>query len=115
MGKGDLPLKITWTLNEKEVTPHTGVSIVPFGSRTSLLTISYVTAEHAGEYSCHARNKAGHGIHSTLLLVNGIHLMNPYFRGFLRIILSIFNFYSTINHLSSKYIGIIYIFVSSAS
>lgn len=111
MGKGDLPLKITWTLNEKEVTPHTGVSIVPFGSRTSLLTISYVTAEHAGEYSCHARNKAGHGIHSTLLLVNGIHLKNQYFRDFLRIILSIFSFYSIINHLSPKYLGKICVYI----
>lgn len=71
VGKGDLPMDITWTLNDRKISPHTGVSIVPFGTRTSLLTIGYVTAEHAGEYSCHAVNNAGHGVHSTMLLVNG--------------------------------------------
>lgn len=64
-------MDITWTQNKQNIFPHTGVSILPIGARTSLLTINYVMAEHAGVYTCHAKNRAGAAEHSTELLVNG--------------------------------------------
>lgn len=39
--------------------------------RISQLSIDYVTAEHAGLYTCLARNKAGYANYSTSLHVNG--------------------------------------------
>lgn len=71
VGKGDVPMNISWLQDGQRIAPHTGVSIVPFGTRTSLLTISFVAAEHAGLYTCRARNMAGVAEHSTELLVNG--------------------------------------------
>lgn len=72
VGKGDTPLSITWTLNEKKILSHSGVTIVPIGERTSLLIINSVQAEHAGVFTCHASNKAGQSSHNATLFVNGI-------------------------------------------
>lgn len=71
VGKGDTPMNITWTLNGRPIPAHMGVSILPIGTRTSLLTVGYVTADLAGEYECRAENRAGLSVHSTMLLVNG--------------------------------------------
>lgn len=64
-------MNITWLQNGRVIAPHTGVSILPIGTRTSLLTINYVNAEHAGIYICKAQNAAGYSEHFTELLVNG--------------------------------------------
>lgn len=71
VSKGDAPLTISWSLNNHTITPHWGISIVPIGSRTSLLTIASVTADHAGVYSCKVENKAGIASNEAELLVNG--------------------------------------------
>lgn len=72
VSKGDAPLKISWMLNNQPIVSHTGISVVPIGTKTSLLTIASVNAEHAGIYSCKAENKAGSIVQEAELLVNGI-------------------------------------------
>ncbi|KAF2905043.1 hypothetical protein ILUMI_01126, partial [Ignelater luminosus] len=71
VSKGDLPVSITWTLNGKPITLHSGISMMPIGGRTSLLTISSVEADHAGDFDCTASNKAGSSNHMATLFING--------------------------------------------
>lgn len=68
---GDLPIEITWFLNEKPVTNVLGVSTSPAGRRGSIVTIESVQYEHAGNYSCRAQNKAGAAEYTVGLQVNG--------------------------------------------
>ncbi|CAG0885273.1 unnamed protein product [Cyprideis torosa] len=66
---GDLPMSITWTFHGKNVSSQMGISTGKFGSRSSLLNINRVAAQHAGTYTCTARNAAGEDVHSTVLRV----------------------------------------------
>ena len=74
--KGDLPMKISWTLNKKpiNVKSHKGIVIMKTGKFISVLSIESVNANHAGNYSCIATNHAGHSELCTRLSVNGINL-----------------------------------------
>lgn len=72
VGKGDLPLKIHWTLNENELNSGNSVLINRSGKRISLLSIENVQHEHIGNYTCIAENEAGRSSHSAVLKVNGI-------------------------------------------
>lgn len=72
VGKGDLPLKIHWTLNDKELHSENNVLINRSGKRISLLSIENVQHEHIGNYTCIAENEAGRSSHSAVLKVNGI-------------------------------------------
>lgn len=74
VGKGDIPVDITWSFNKKPIRNIFGVSTVPVGSRTNLLIINSVQPEHAGEYTCQAANAGGVVEHSAELFVNGIEL-----------------------------------------
>lgn len=69
--KGDTPLTIEWMLNGGKVPLHSSISTIPIGDRTSLLTISSVQAEDAGQFTCLVSNRAGQATHSATLLVNG--------------------------------------------
>ena len=72
--KGDEPLNITWSLNGEDASTVSGVHVLKFGSRTSILAIESVRAYHGGNYTCNATNAAG-SIHFTAqLAVNGIML-----------------------------------------
>lgn len=71
VNRGDLPVSISWSLNNKPITLHSGISMIPIGGRTSLLTIASLEAQHAGEYICTATNKAGSSSHSATLYING--------------------------------------------
>lgn len=64
-------MQITWTLNDKMISSHGGISTIPIGTRTSLLTIASVEALHAGKFTCSAKNKAGTSSHSATLVING--------------------------------------------
>lgn len=79
--KGDLPLRIVWSLNGRPIDVgrvsgghgyDTADIVVTRGSkRISTLTIDSVAARHAGEYKCTATNAAGSAAHTSVLSVNG--------------------------------------------
>lgn len=73
MGKGDLPLKIHWQLNNEILNSGNGIFINRNGKRISVLSIENVQHEHIGNYTCVAENEAGRSSHSAILNVNGIH------------------------------------------
>ncbi|XP_076173896.1 Down syndrome cell adhesion molecule 1 isoform X34 [Ptiloglossa arizonensis] len=78
--KGDLPLRIVWSLNGRPIDVgrvsgghgyDTADIVVTRGSkRISTLTIDSVAARHAGEYKCTATNAAGSAAHTSVLSVN---------------------------------------------
>lgn len=69
---GDLPLHIFWTFNQQPLTIALDVSVAKLGKRSSVLTIESVSGQHAGNYSCHAENRAGNTSFTTELKVIGV-------------------------------------------
>ncbi|XP_046865990.1 Down syndrome cell adhesion molecule-like protein Dscam2 isoform X6 [Drosophila willistoni] len=70
--KGDLPLKIQWTLNGAPIaTGVDGFMIIQLNSRTSYLSVDALEAKHRGVYSCIAQNPAGRAVYQAELQVNG--------------------------------------------
>lgn len=76
VSKGDQPVKITWTFNGHELTSRLEIVTQKIGTRTSLLTISNVKEQHAGNYTCTATNAAGSINHTAIVYVKGT---NPNF------------------------------------
>lgn len=70
--KGDLPIDIEWLHNNKSITDADGISVSRVNKKISTLSIDSVLAEHAGEYTCLAKNPAGSTSSSAFLNVNGI-------------------------------------------
>ncbi|XP_047472729.1 Down syndrome cell adhesion molecule-like protein Dscam2 isoform X27 [Penaeus chinensis] len=68
--KGDPPLTIKWLLNGVELVTTDAIQILNVGSRTSLLTIDPVGAQHQGVYSCFAENDAGTAEVEAEMIVN---------------------------------------------
>lgn len=85
VNKGDLPIKIWWTLSESEhdyprnLSTNDGVVIAQTGNKLSVLNIESVNGRHRGNYSCHAKNKAGIVHHSAYLAINGDHFIQNTF------------------------------------
>lgn len=71
---GDLPLYINWFLNDQPTEDISGLTQGKIGRRISVLSIESVQADHAGQYSCRAINKAGQTESSAELKVNGIEI-----------------------------------------
>lgn len=76
ISKGDLPVKIWWTLkdeylSERNLTTNDGVVITKTSTKISMLNIDAVKARHRGNYTCFASNKAGTAQHSAYLIING--------------------------------------------
>lgn len=71
VNKGDFPIGIKWTFNDKPVDNIQGVTITRTNKRVSQLTIDSVQAQHAGRYVCGAKNQAGVDRYSAALRVNG--------------------------------------------
>ncbi|KAL3270306.1 hypothetical protein HHI36_009357 [Cryptolaemus montrouzieri] len=69
--KGDLPVNITWFLNNRTAASVQGIMVSMFGSKISALRIDSVQEIHAGTYTCLAQNPAGTAFLSTNLYVNG--------------------------------------------
>lgn len=69
--KGDLPIEIFWFLNNVSVSDIHGINLLRTNKRISQLSIDSVEAEHAGEYICLAKNRAGLATYSAVLHVNG--------------------------------------------
>lgn len=71
VARGDLPLNVSWSLEGRAVEHIKGVAVERMGTRNSLLTIESVAAEHSGNYTCTATNRAASVQHTAPLLVNG--------------------------------------------
>lgn len=69
--KGDLPIDIVWLHNGKPVENGAGLTMMRMNKKISMLSIDPINAEHSGEFTCLAKNKAGSTSHSAMLLVNG--------------------------------------------
>lgn len=70
VSKGDNPLNITWTLNNRTVDESHGI-IISHLKRVSILTIDSAQAEHAGRFTCLASNPAGSSTFFADLYING--------------------------------------------
>ncbi|XP_059489075.1 cell adhesion molecule Dscam2-like isoform X3 [Neocloeon triangulifer] len=70
--KGDLPLEIRWQHDGEDLggNPKPGVVVSQLSSFTSSLSFDILGPEHAGNYTCVARNNAAETRHSSQLLVN---------------------------------------------
>lgn len=69
--KGDLPMEIKWLFNGYHLLSGDGVLITSGSQRISMLSIESVQPRHAGNYSCIAKNTAGHAQHDAELRVMG--------------------------------------------
>ncbi|XP_043478457.1 Down syndrome cell adhesion molecule-like protein Dscam2 isoform X47 [Leptopilina heterotoma] len=71
IGKGDLPLEISWMFDGRPIEFDQSDTIkIDNGNRRKLLTIESVSARHAGEYTCVASNLAGSVSRSANLVIN---------------------------------------------
>lgn len=68
---GDLPIEITWLLNDTPINKFLDISTSRAGRRGSILTIESVHYEHVGNFTCKAQNEAGKTDYSAPLQVNG--------------------------------------------
>ena len=76
VASGDLPLNFKWSFNSSTVDGDaTSVSISRVSPQMSLLVLSAVTLDQAGNYTCHVSNQAGSASSSIHVKVNG----NPRF------------------------------------
>lgn len=77
INKGDLPLNIWWTLTDSDLlmdrnlSSNEIVTITRNSPKLSVLNIESVQAQHRGNYTCYAQNRAGIAQHSSFLLING--------------------------------------------
>lgn len=71
VNKGDLPINIYWTRNNRKIFTNDGITINRSNQRISLLSIESVSDRHSGNYSCVAENAAGSVNYTTSLRVNG--------------------------------------------
>uniref|UniRef100_A0A1A9V521 Ig-like domain-containing protein n=1 Tax=Glossina austeni TaxID=7395 RepID=A0A1A9V521_GLOAU len=67
---GDLPVNISWSLNDEAFEDYLEIFTTKRGKRINELTIESVAAKHAGNYSCIAENRAGRVNYTAELKVN---------------------------------------------
>ncbi|KAK6620957.1 hypothetical protein RUM43_011256 [Polyplax serrata] len=78
--KGDLPISISWSLNNKSLADNSrGIEISRLNKRISTLSIDSVSAVHAGEYTCWVNNSAGVVSHSAQLHINALPHIVPFY------------------------------------
>lgn len=68
---GDLPVQVTWMLNDRPLEPYMEIVTQKQGKRINMLMIESVSDVHAGNYTCIAENAAGIAHHSSELVVIG--------------------------------------------
>lgn len=74
ISSGDLPLNISWLLNNASISATNGIDGITearSSARIAALTIESVSHNHVGRYSCIATNAAGSASYESALLVNG--------------------------------------------
>lgn len=69
--KGDVPIDIGWSFNGRRLAANDAIMITNGGPRVSILSIDAVDSRHAGNYTCHASNRAGSTKHTAELQVMG--------------------------------------------
>lgn len=74
VSKGDIPLNITWSFNNKPVTLKMGIKTTKPSARVSTLDIPSALGTNSGNYTCTATNRAGTTNHTATLNVIGIKL-----------------------------------------
>lgn len=74
VSEGDIPLEFIWLFNGQNLTEFMNIEISKTGKRGSVLNIESINANHAGMYTCLARNDAGNASYSAELKVNGVEL-----------------------------------------
>lgn len=68
---GDLPVTVEWRLNGSPLESYLEIQTETRGKRINNLVIDLVSAKHAGNYTCFAKNAAGVAEHTSELVVNG--------------------------------------------
>lgn len=71
VSKGDRPLNISWSFGGAPLESSSGLEVVRMGDRSSILTITSAGAEHSGNYTCTASNRAGSATLQAPVHVNG--------------------------------------------
>ena len=71
VSSGDTPIHVTWTKDDKPLESITGVVVREIDQFTVMMMIGHLTSEHAGNYSCIAKNDAASISESASLHVNG--------------------------------------------
>lgn len=69
-------MEVKWHFNGEEIPKYLEVSTSKMGKRMNVLLIESVKADHAGNYSCIAKNQAGTSEHTAPLIVIGLFLKN---------------------------------------
>lgn len=69
--EGDFPITFSWQLNGQSIEKYFDISISAVGKRSSYLSIDSVSYEHAGNYTCFAKNLGGEASSTAELQVNG--------------------------------------------
>lgn len=75
---GDLPIDIHWLKNGKILSSRKNARITQVDDTLGLLTLSALTVDDSGNYSCSANNSAGVAIYTTSLYVKGVCLRRQY-------------------------------------
>lgn len=72
VSKGDLPLKIQWSLDGEPLTgTNEQITVVKMSPRLSSLSIESINHRNRGVYKCKATNIAGTAEYTANLIVNG--------------------------------------------
>ena len=71
VSSGDQPLNISWSFEGQSISLVPGISSTKFGKKASMLSIDPVSAEHRGNYTCTAKNRAGVANFTAPLFING--------------------------------------------
>lgn len=74
ISKGDRPISIKWTfktINANDVSVQ--LKSKRLSDKASMLSILAASANHTGNYTCTATNRAGSVSHTTSIIVNGTH------------------------------------------
>lgn len=74
---GDLPIDIRWLKNGKILSSQKNARIAQVDDTLGVLTLSALTVDDSGNYSCSANNSAGVAIYTTSLYVKGVCLIWP--------------------------------------
>lgn len=71
ISSGDLPISFSWLLNGEPLPDYLGINVGSFGKKMSILNIDSTSAEHTGNYTCLASNRAGFSTYTATLNVKG--------------------------------------------